>query len=107
MNYELSSLSLSNSVSKLHRVNLFFVKISNFIALFHRLRFYQKYIADRGCGARYQNLETEDALILNALLALSTRFSPSLYFADTPLKDRGRLFVHVAKSIYKDAMKLN
>jgi len=107
MNCESSSLDLLNSVSKLGRINLFFVKISNFVALFHRPRFYQKYKADEGCGARYQNLEMEDALILNALLALSARFSPSPYFADTPLKDRGRPFARVAKSIYEDAMKLD
>jgi hypothetical protein len=96
----------SNLMSR--RIDLFFERLTGFVLLLHYPSFVSRHkVHDATDSTKYQNLDLEDALILNALLALSARFSESPYFANALPKERGRPFASTAKSIYQDAMKLD
>lgn len=77
--------------------------MSGALPLLHRPRFYAQYISGQGQdGERYQRLPLESGFILNGVLSLSARFSPSLYFASIPPKERGEHFAKQAQSIYAE-----
>jgi hypothetical protein len=86
---------------------LFFEKVATFIPLFHAPSFRRKYRVHDTSIDRYAELDAEDVLILNAMFALSARFSAHSYFGDTPAKGRGSVFSAIAKALYEDALRLD
>lgn len=76
--------------------------------LFHRPRFYEEYHVHRpDHEQRYQGLELEAALVLNAMFALSARFSRSDRFVGVSIRRRAEHFLEDAKKLYHEAMSLD
>ena len=74
--------------------------MSNFLPIFHRPRFYAKYIPqDVADGQRFRHLDLETVLILYGIMSLSARFSNSPFWANTTPTERGEAFTQKAKSI--------
>lgn len=74
--------------------------MQNFLPVFHRPRFYERYIS-QVLKDDYRNvLPPEDAFVLNGMMALSARFSESTYFSHIEPSSRGDVFGSNAKVIY-------
>lgn len=87
-------------------VDIFFVKVSAFLPIFHRPRFYDEYLSDyQEEGTTCRQLTLESALILNGVMSLSARFSRSSHFKDVMPTMRGDQFAKQAQSIYADATR--
>ncbi|KAK7897436.1 hypothetical protein LTR67_005325 [Exophiala xenobiotica] len=87
-----------------HLVELFFSRVSSFLPIFHRPRFYTTYISQHVSeGGHFRQLDLESALILNGIMSLSARFSTSSYWSATTPNERGEVFAQKAKTIFADA----
>lgn len=86
------------------RIELFFARVSSFLPIFHRPRFYARYVPQHvSDGERFRQLDLESALILNGIMSLSARFSTSPYWSAITPNERGEVFAQKAKSIFADA----
>ncbi|KAK3714864.1 hypothetical protein LTR37_007599 [Vermiconidia calcicola] len=81
-------------------VDQFFCKAQNFLPLFHRPRFYERYVSKAQNDADYDAMALDAALILNGVLALAARYSTSPYFSGAEPACRGDPFGRKAKEIY-------
>lgn len=73
--------------------------------IFHKFKFYSKYVKSDGVVDQYNTLSPEDFLILNGICALSARFSSSPFFSGMPVKDRGLQYAARALSIAQTSIQ--
>ncbi len=84
----------------MHSVDLFFERVQKFLPLLHRPKFYLEIFDSKSVAeARYQDLDSETALLLNAMFALSARFSLWEDIWSSGPRERGEQFAKRAKTL--------
>ncbi|KAJ9602802.1 hypothetical protein H2200_012582 [Cladophialophora chaetospira] len=99
------ALTVSGSLVK-ELVDIFFDRVSGFLPILHRPRFYARHFPSLRASTGVQGLSLETALILNGMMSLAARFSNSAHFMGTVPTRRGETFAKEAQSIYADATRL-
>lgn len=91
-------LTHAHDVANTASIDLFFERIHTFLPIFHKPSFYSHYVQKDDDG-RYRNLTKADALVIYGMIALAARFSPSSWFQEIPVKDRGKQFAALAQDM--------
>ncbi|KAH8803522.1 fungal-specific transcription factor domain-containing protein [Xylogone sp. PMI_703] len=81
-----------------HLITVFFEKVQGACPLFHRPSFNKTFLPSYSSP-----LKPEDALVLNGVFALSSRFATFGFHTSEPARDRGRLFAANAKKIIHES----
>lgn len=95
----------SRTSTHLYRIELFFERVQLFLPLLHRPKFESEFFDINGRSPqRYENLDLETALLLNAMFSLSARFSTK-GLSELEPKKRGLRFAEKARAIYDHFVK--
>ncbi|KAH8893626.1 hypothetical protein GQ53DRAFT_94587 [Thozetella sp. PMI_491] len=86
-------------------VGLFFDKIQPWLPIFHRPRFWARYMDDTLDGhTSCRQVLPEEAFMLNGIFALSARYSSSPYFGTISQRNRGNRFAERAMALYRSSL---
>ncbi len=87
-----------------HLVDLYFEKVQGFLPLFHRPSFYSKYLlvpdGENRVDLDQPYLDDEKAIVLNAMSALSVRYSEHSTFASLDPLERATIYLEKARELF-------
>ncbi|OQV07842.1 Fungal specific transcription factor domain-containing protein isoform 2 [Cladophialophora immunda] len=87
------------------RLHLFFDNVQVWLPIFHRPSFWKQYVPFENTIVSTAGLGADEIFMINAIFALTARFSTAANFDHVPILDRGDVFVDRAVTIKDEIMK--